>query len=498
LTEHLEELMPIVYTPTVGRACQDFSHIMRRPHGVWITPDDIGRIPSILQASGLPDVRLIVATDNERILGLGDQGAGGIGIPIGKLALYTAGAGLHPSFTLPVSLDVGTDNPVLLEDPLYLGYRKPRLRGERYDELIEAFVHAVHDVFPHALLQWEDFKQHNAIRVLERYRDRITSFNDDIQGTAAVVLGGILAALRRLGEPLSRQRIVLVGAGAAGLGIAHLVRMAMQADGASKEEVRRAVVLIDSHGLVFEGRIPLDEDKRPFALERAAMHRYGFRGQPEYDLETVIGAVRPTFLIGTTGAPGAFTESAIRLMAAGTRVPVVFPLSNPTSRAEATPEHVLTWSEGRALVATGSPFPPVRWRGEDRLIGQANNVFVFPGVGLGAIVGKARRITDSMMLAAARVLAASVSDERLALGALYPSPTELRAVSRAIAVQVVLQAHREGVAGEDVDSLVEAAVDRAMWFPAYDGGARAAGGTKDPPTPGRPDLTTPAHPVGVW
>jgi malate dehydrogenase (oxaloacetate-decarboxylating) len=470
LVEHLEELMPIVYTPVVGRACQEYSHILRRPRGLWITPDDIDRIPELLRNARHAEVRLIVATDNERILGLGDLGAGGMGIPVGKLALYTAGAGIHPSLTLPVSLDVGTDTPALLEDPKYFGWRHPRLRGEHYDRFIEAFVEAVIDVFPHAVLQWEDFKQHIAIRILDRYRHRLTSFNDDVQGTSAVVLGGILAAMRKLGQRLSDQRIVFVGAGAAGTGISRLVRAAMAAEGATPEQVRHAIVLLDSRGLCFLARDPLDDDKREGALDVEQLAFHGFAGcDPEsrYDLATVVRHVRPTILIGSSGQPGTFTEEAIRAMAEHTPTPVVFPLSNPTSKTEAIPADILRWTEGRALIATGSPFDPVEFDGVTHLIGQANNAFVFPGIGLGAIVGEVREITNELFLAAAETFSACVSDERLTAGSLYPSQQDLRKVSRAIAIRVVREARDAGIGRWLDDDEIEPAVDAAMWWPEY-------------------------------
>ncbi len=467
LVENLEELMPIVYTPVVGQACQRYSHIMRRPRGLWITPADIHRIPQLLRNGRHADVRLIVVTDNERILGLGDQGAGGMGIPVGKLALYTAGAGIYPALTLPVSLDVGTDNEELLRDPLYLGYRQPRLRGEPYDEFIEAFVGGVLEVFPHAVLQWEDFKQHNAIRLLDRYRHRLTSFNDDIQGTAGVVMGGIFAALRVLNEPLSAQRIVFLGAGAAGIGIARLVRAEMLREGVAEDVVRAAIVMLDSNGLTYEGRIPLDDDKREFALRPEVVQHYAFEPADRYDLETVIRQVKPTILIGTSGTPGSFTEGAIREMAIHARTPIVLPLSNPTSKTEAAPADILDWSGGRAVVATGSPFDPVV-RGEvTHVIGQANNSFVFPGIGLGAIVAEAREIIDDMFLVGARALAEMVSADRLAEGALYPTQSELRAVSKRIAMAVVCTARDCGVGRAFHDDEVERVVDAAMWFPEY-------------------------------
>ncbi|HZD79478.1 MAG TPA: NAD-dependent malic enzyme [Actinomycetota bacterium] len=467
LIEHLEEFMPIVYTPVVGQACQTYSHILRRPRGLWLTPDDIDRIPELLRNARHEDVRLIVVTDNERILGLGDQGAGGMGIPVGKLSLYTAGAGIYPALTLPVSLDVGTDNEDLLADPYYLGYRAPRLRGERYDAFIEAFVGGVLEVFPHTVLQWEDFKQHNAIRLLDRYRQRITSFNDDIQGTSAVVLAGILAALRYLGEPLGAQRFVFLGAGAAGIGIARLLRAAMQREGIPEDDIRRAIVQLDSKGLTFEGRTPLDEDKREFALRAEDLPALGFGPAERYSLETVIRHVQPTMLIGTSGTPGSFTEAAIREMAKHVKSPVIFPLSNPTSKSEAVPEAVLAWTEGRALVATGSPFDPVKLDGRTHLIGQANNAFVFPGIGLGAIVAQVRAITDDMFLAAADALAEMVPPERMEQGALYPSQSQLRAISRAIAKRIVCQARDCGIGRAFQEQELEATVDEMIWYPDY-------------------------------
>ncbi|MGZ4151862.1 MAG: NAD-dependent malic enzyme [Actinomycetota bacterium] len=467
LVENLEEFMPIVYTPVVGRACQEYSHILRRSRGLWLTPDDIDRIPELLRNARHEDVRLIVVTDNERILGLGDQGAGGMGIPVGKLALYTAGAGIFPALTLPISLDVGTDNPKLLEDPYYLGYRKPRLRGERYDEFVEAFVEAVCDVFPHAILQWEDFKQHNAIRLLDRYRHRVTSFNDDIQGTSAVVLAGIFTALRHLNEPMGAQRFVFLGAGAAGIGIARLVRAQMKREGVPETDIRRAIVMLDSNGLTFEGRTPLDDDKREFALDAELMAHFGFTGAERYSLETVIRHVRPTMLLGTSGTPGTFTEGAIREMGRHVKTPIVFPMSNPTSKTEAQPADILEWTEGRAIIATGSPFEPVPVDGKPRLIGQANNAFCFPGIGLGAIVAEAREVTDAFFLAAAEACADSVPAETLEAGSLYPNQSQLREVSREIARRIVRVARDAGVGRVIADEEVDAAIDAMMWWPAY-------------------------------
>jgi len=467
LVENLEELMPIVYTPVVGRACQEFSHILRRYRGLWITPRDVERMPEMLRNYKNKDVRLIVVTDNERILGLGDQGAGGMGIPIGKLALYTAGAGIHPSLTLPISLDVGTDNQQLLNDPLYMGCRRPRLRGQEYDDFIEGFVQAVQDTFPRVVLQWEDFKQHNAIAILDRYRHRITSFNDDIQGTAGIVVAGIFAALRALEQPLSEQRFVFLGAGASGTGIARLIRAEMAVEDVRKKDIVRAIAQLDSRGLTYIGREPLDADKREFALGPEVMQHYGFEGSDRYDFETVIRHIKPTVLIGTSATPGAFTEAAIREMAKHVERPVILPLSNPTSKTEATPADIMKWTEGRALVATGSPFDPVTYDGRTHLVGQANNAFIFPGVGLGAIVSEAREVTDGMFLAAARAAAAEVSKERLDQGSLYPGQNELRRVSRRIAIDVIREARESGFGRTIHDDDVEAAVDNAMWYPEY-------------------------------
>ena len=449
MAEHLEEFLPIVYTPTVGLATQQFSHILRRTRGTWITPADRDRIPEVLRHGPYDDVRLIVVTDNERILGLGDQGAGGMAIPIGKLALYTAACGIYPALTLPVSLDVGTDNRALLDDPLYLGHRAPRLRGAAYDDLVEAFVDGVQDVWPGCLIQWEDFKQQNALRILDRYRSRVPSFNDDIQGTAAVVLAGVIAALRATGRRLADARFVLAGAGAAGVGIARLLRHAMADEGLGPDHVREHVALVDTQGLVHDGRSDLDPAKAEFAV--AAPTGAGT------SLVATVRSRRPTFLIGTTGVAGTFDEQTVRAMADAldaAETPTILPLSNPTAATEATPTDCLDWTAGRALVATGSPFTAVAVGGRRVEIGQANNVFIFPGVGLGAIAGELGTLGDEPFLSAARVLAASVTDERLAAGALFPPVSELRSISHDIAITVAGAGH-------------EADVDAAMWWPEY-------------------------------
>jgi len=467
LVRHVEELMPIVYTPTVGRACQEYSHIFRRARGIWITPSQRGSIARVLASAPFEDVRLIVVTDNERILGLGDQGAGGIGIPIGKLALYVAAAGIHPTQTLPVSLDVGTDNQALLEDEQYLGWRHPRLRGEEYEALVEEFVQAVKTCFPKALLQWEDFKKNNAFRLLDKYRTRITCFNDDIQGTAAVAVAGILAGVRATGVPLEEQRTVILGAGAAGIGIARLLRTTLGRAGLRGEALVRAVASLDSHGLVVDDQEIVDPHKRDFAWPGALAERLGLgRGRPR-DLEAVVRAVKPTVLIGTSGEPGTFTEVIVRAMAAEVARPVIFPMSNPTSNSEARPLDLVNWTGGRALVATGSPFDPVTYNGRTLQIGQGNNVFVFPGVGLGVLLSEAQHVTEGMFAAAADQLAAEVSEDDLEAGSLFPGVAAIRRVTARIAEAVVRQAGAEGQGREIPDAEIPRAVAEAMWEPDY-------------------------------
>jgi malic enzyme len=467
LVENLERLTPIVYTPTVGLACQQYSHIFRRPRGLFLCPNDRGQIDERLKNFVQRDVRLIVVTDNERILGLGDQGAGGMAIPVGKLILYTAGAGIHPSYCLPVSLDVGTDNSALLEDPYYVGYRGRRLRGAAYDEFVEEFVMAVKHVFPSALLQWEDFKKANAFRLLERYARRLPSFNDDIQGTSAVTLAGILTGLDLIGKPLTEQRFLMVGSGAAGVGIGRLVRSALMAEGLSKSEVRLHQAFVDSAGLVWEGRGELDAHKREFALRGEELIALGMPVPPPAELPRLIEALRPTVMIGTTGQPGDFTSAVLRAMAKGCDRPMIFPLSNPTSKAECTPSEALLHSEGRALVATGSPFDPVVFNGVRHVVGQCNNVFVFPGVGLGVLISEASRVTDSMFLAAARALAGFTRSHGTENGCLYPNLQHLREVSKLIAFKVAQTARDEGCGRSLEDDPLQAAIEEFCWWPDY-------------------------------
>jgi malic enzyme len=467
LVDHIEDLMPFVYTPTVGQACQEYSHIFRRPRGIWITPRHRGRVEQVLGNAPFEDVRLIVVTDNERILGLGDQGAGGMGIPIGKLALYTAAAGVHPAQCLPVSLDVGTDNAVLLEDELYLGWRHRRLRGEEYYSLVDEFVQAVSRRFPRALLQWEDFKKANAFLLLDRYRKIITSFNDDIQGTGAVAVAGILAGARATGVALREQRTVILGAGAAGVGIARLLRSTLRRAGLGGEALTAAIANLDTAGLLVDDREIAEPHKREFAWPAGLAEKHGLgKGKPR-DLEAVVRAVRPTVLIGASGQPGLFTETVVRAMAAHAARPVIFPMSNPTSKAEAKPADVIRWSDGRAFVATGSPFEPVSFGGRTVRIGQINNAFVFPGMGLGALVSEVREVTDGMFAVAADRLASEVRDEDLAAGSLFPSQSEIRRVEAAIAEAVVKAARDEGVGKAISDDAIPAAVRSRMWDPRH-------------------------------
>lgn len=467
LVENLDRLAPIVYTPTVGLACQRYSHIYRRPRGLFITPEDRGQIAERLRNFRPHDIRLIVVTDNERILGLGDQGAGGMGISIGKMILYTAGAGIHPSLCLPVSLDVGTDNAALLNDPFYLGYRSRRLRGAEYDSLVEEFVRAVKQVFPHALLQWEDFKKGNAFKLMERYAARLPSFNDDIQGTASVTLAGVLTGLKVTGKPLRDQRFLMVGTGAAGVGIGHLLRKALENDGLTEAEARTRLLFSDSGGVVHLGRTDLEKHKQTVAWSAEEIAAAGMKQPLPAELEGIIAAFRPTVLIGTTGHPGDFTPAAIRTMAQGCDRPLIFPLSNPTSKVECTPAEALQNSEGRAIVATGSPFEPVTFQGKRYVIGQCNNAFVFPGIGLGTLISEAGRVTDSMFLAAAQTLTEFTCAQPDWNGSLYPCLQQLRTISRRIAFKVAQTARDEGYANFMSDEAIETALNEFIWFPNY-------------------------------
>jgi malate dehydrogenase (oxaloacetate-decarboxylating) len=457
LDEHTEELIPIVYTPTVGSAALSFSHLFRRGRGLWITPDHRGRIFEILGHARSDEIRLIVVTDNERILGLGDQGAGGMVIPVGKLALYTLAAGIHPAQTLPVSLDVGTDNQDLLDDPLYVGWPHRRLRGTEYESFVDEFVDGVRRRWPGAVLQWEDFKKANAFRLLDRYRASLPSFNDDIQGTGAVTAAGILAACRATGTKLGDHRVLLVGSGAAGVGIARQLADILTREGLDSDDLQRVLFLVDSRGLVIRERPDLEPYKADFAVPATDVAATGS------SLEEIVAAVKPTVLVGTTGQPGVFTEQVVGALARHADRPVVLALSNPTSKTEAHPQDVMDWTGGRALIATGSPFDPVTHGGRMVPVPQCNNVYVFPGVGLGTLMSGATSVTDAMFTAAARALAEQVSDEDLEAGFLYPPLDDLRSVSLHVARAVVAAAVADGVARPMTEAEIDAAIDDTVW-----------------------------------
>jgi len=464
IMDNLQETVPIIYTPTVASTCKHWSRLYRAATGIYITPRDRGRIADVLLATTAEQPPVIVVTDNERILGIGDQGAGGLGIPIGKLALYTAAAGISPARCIPISIDVGTNNAELLEDPLYLGYRETRLRGEAYDELIREFVYAVKEVFPDALLQWEDFANITSFHNLEMYRRFLPSFNDDIQGTAAMVVSGLIAATRKIGGSLADHRIVIAGAGSAGYGIREQIAHAMADAGLDLDEARGRHHVLDSRGLVVDDRRNLTEVKRRLATPVGQITEWETEaGLPS--LAEVIRYVKPTVLIGVSGTAGLFDEECIREMAVHTEVPIILPLSNPTANTEVTPKAALNWTDGRAIIATGSPFAPVEYEGVTHRVGQANNVFIFPGMGLGVLTVKAKEVTDRMFLAAAYALADQTGDELIAEGQLYPNIQDVRAVSRAVAIAVAREAIEEGVA-EPIDDLEEA-IDAEMWDPVY-------------------------------
>lgn len=461
----LPRMLPLVYTPTVGEGCERFSQIFRRPRGLFLSWPNRDRIRSILADPSLDRVKVIVVSDGERILGLGDQGAGGMGIPIGKLALYTACAGFHPAEVLPILLDVGTDNADRVNDPLYIGWHAPRVRGADYDAFVEEFVSAVDERFPDVLLQWEDFAGKNAYDLLGRYRHRLLSFNDDIQGTAATAVGTLLAAVRGTGVPLSAQRVVQYGLGAAGSGIAEMLVQAIMAEGVDEATARRTIWPIDRDGLILSDMADLPPQQVPLARDPADVTGWARIGNGRIGLEQTIAQVRPTVLIGTSGQRDAFNEGTVRLMASLTERPVIFPLSNPVSRAEAHPADILRWSEGRAIVGSGSPFgtPGVT---------QVNNVYVFPGIGLGAIVAKADGVTDGMFMAAARrlgELSAEIGDGSAAGNSgLLPPITALREVALQIAFAVAQQALAEGVAGVPAETITRDAIAAQMWEPVYD------------------------------
>ena len=478
LVQNLEELLPVVYTPTVGAGCQQFSRLFRKPRGLFLSLPHKKRIESILAHPRFDKVEAIVVTDGERILGLGDQGAGGMGIPIGKLALYTGCGGLHPATTLPIMLDVGTDNPDCLSDPLYIGWRHERVRGEEYDNFIEAFVTAVAKRWPHVLLQWEDFAKNNATRMLERYRDRLCTFNDDVQGTAAVATGTLLSAINVTGVPLTEQRIAVMGAGSAGCGIAGLIRKAMSDAGLPDSEAGKRFFMVDRDGLLVDGMDGIASFQQPFLQDKAAIANWTLDHPDRVALLDVVRNAKPTVLIGVSGQAGAFSEPVVRAMAEHNSRPVIFPLSNPTSRAEATPTDLEAWSEGRAVLGTGSPFPPLERNGAKFKVDQTNNSYIFPGVGLGAIAVKASRVTDQMFMAAAKALAAASPALSDPARNLLPPVTSLRDVSVTVALAVALQAHKEGLTKGVSTDQIEGLIRSKVWTPHYVPYQRAKAGAR--------------------
>ena len=455
--EHIEEVMPLIYTPTVGEACRRYSHIAREPKGFYITPDDRGQVRRILDNWPRDDIRMIVVTDGQRILGLGDLGANGMGIPIGKLALYTACGGVAPEHCLPVLIDVGTNNKELLADPLYLGYPHQRVDADTYFALVDEFVHAVQDKYPGALIQFEDFLTPNAYALLRKYQEEVLCFNDDIQGTAAVALAGVYASSRITGRAFKDLRIMFLGAGSAATGIADLMVSAYQAEGLTADEARERLWFVDVNGLVVAGRTDLMEHNRPYAHEHPAM---GF-------IEA-IDALKPHVLIGATGAPGTFNQEVIEHMSRLNERPVIFALSNPTSKAECTAELAYQWSKGKAVFVSGSPFGTVEYHGQVFRPGQGNNVYIFPGLGLGAVACQAQCIPDELFLVAARTLAGLVEDEDIARGSVYPPLREMREVSLAIAVSVAERAWASGLARAARPSDPRGAIAGAMYDPRHD------------------------------
>ncbi|MFG6138380.1 NAD-dependent malic enzyme [Halomonas sp. B23F22_10] len=462
VSEHLEEMLPIIYTPTVGQACEEFSNIYRNHRGLFVSYPDRDRMDDILRSATKDNVKVIVVTDGERILGLGDQGIGGMGIPIGKLSLYTACGGISPAYTLPIQIDVGTNNQTLLDDPMYMGWRHPRISQEEYNAFMAEFITAVKRRWPNVLLQFEDFAQANALPLLDRYRDELCCFNDDIQGTASVCVGTLMAACKARGETVSDQRVAVVGAGSAGCGIAEQIVVAMQTEGLSEAEARERIYMVDREGLVTGDQDWLRDFQRRLAQEVTLVADWD--GQ---SLLEVVKRVKPTVLLGVSGQQGIFTEEVIRNMHAGCASPLVMPLSNPTSRAEAVPADVIRWTDGQAMVATGSPFAPVEHDGRSYPIAQCNNAYIFPGIGLGVVASGAKRITDTMLMAASRALADAAPVARTGEGAVLPALADIRELSKAIAFEVGAEAQREGVALKSDEQTLRHAIERNFWTPKY-------------------------------
>ncbi|MFW1372116.1 NAD-dependent malic enzyme [Vibrio parahaemolyticus] len=463
---HISEMMPIIYTPTVGAACENFSNIYRRGRGLFISYPNRDRIDDLLNNAANHNVKVIVVTDGERILGLGDQGIGGMGIPIGKLSLYTACGGISPAYTLPIVLDVGTNNPQRLADPMYMGWRHPRITGPDYDAFVEEFIQAVQRRWPDALIQFEDFAQKNAMPLLERYKDRICCFNDDIQGTAAVTVGSLLAACKAAGTRLSKQRITFLGAGSAGCGIAEAIIAQMVSEGISDEKARSQVYMVDRWGLLQEGMPNLLDFQQRLVQKHSNTKEWENEGNG-FSLLDVMRNAKPTVLIGVSGAPGLFSQEVIEEMHKHCKRPIVFPLSNPTSRVEATPNDIIRWTNGEALVATGSPFDPVVHEGRTYPIAQCNNSYIFPGIGLGVLAVNAKRVTDEMLMESSRALATCSPLAINGRGALLPPLEEIHLVSKKIAFAVAKKAIEQGVALEITDEALNDAIDQAFWQPVY-------------------------------
>ena len=466
IDDHLEEMMPIIYTPTVGSACEHFSEIYRRARGVFISYPQRDHIEDMLQNATKQNVKVIVVTDGERILGLGDLGIGGMGIPIGKLSLYTACGGISPAYTLPIVLDVGTNNQQLLNDPLYMGWRHQRITGEEYESFVAEFIAAVKRRWPNVLLQFEDFAQKNAMPLLERYQDELCCFNDDIQGTAAVAVGTLVAASRAAGTKLSDQRVAFLGAGSAGCGIAEQIIKEMQHEGLSEKEARARVFMVDRYGLLTDKLTNLLDFQQRLSQSSSALSDWQ-SDNDDYSLFDVVHNAHPSILIGVSGQPGLFTEEIIREMVKHCDTPIVMPLSNPTSRAEATPTDIFTWTEGKALVATGSPFGTVSWQGKKVAIAQCNNAYIFPGIGLGVIASGAKRVTENMLLSACRALADCSPKAQQGEGPILPPITEIQSVSKHIAVKVALAAQQDGVATHCSEEQIKEAVEANFWKPHY-------------------------------
>lgn len=467
IAEYTEELLPIVYTPAVGEGCQRFSEIWRKPRGLFLSYPDRDRIAQILASPRYDAVRCIVVSDGERILGLGDQGAGGIGIPIGKMALYTALGGIPPEHCLPILLDVGTDNQALFNDPIYIGWQHHRIRGQQYDDFVEAFVSAVERRWPHILLQWEDFAGSNASRLLDRYRHRLCSFNDDIQGTAAVTTATLLAAIHATGIPLQEQTIAMFGSGAAGIGIVNLLIAAMKEEGLSDEQARCRIYAFNRYGLLVEGCKGMRPDQLPLARKRTDVAGWKLAGADDISLLDVVRNARVTALVGVSAQAGAFTQEIVRAMALHSPRPIIFPLSNPTSKSEAVPADLLQWTEGRALIGTGSPYAPVEFGGRMVHIAQVNNSYIFPGLALGILVSRARRVTDGMIMAAAKALAALSPARQDKCAALLPPIADSRKVSLVVAEAVGQQAIAEAVAELPGETTLSAQLRDYVWEPVY-------------------------------